>query len=221
MIYPQRCKTSSQIVPNLQRAVSHQTAINIDQIEPCVCIIGVGYVGEALLREFGQVFNCIGFDISKDRLEDLGKSLKHLPNVFLTTDATRVREATHYLISVPTPLKKDRSINLVHLVSAISMTVSYARPGSVIVLESTVCVGTTRQFFNTYKDIYHCGMSPERVDPGRITPTAKEIPKIVSGLTSQALSVIQNLYAKVFDHVVPVSSPETAEMTKLFENCQR
>ncbi|KAF2642799.1 UDP-N-acetyl-D-mannosamine 6-dehydrogenase [Massarina eburnea CBS 473.64] len=201
MTYTRRCKDSSQT--------------------PCVCVVGVGYVGEALLREFGHVFKSIGFDISQKRVDELEKLFRCLPKVSFTTNMEKLGQATHYLISVPTPLKKDHSVNLMHLLSAVSMVLSYARPGSAIVIESSVCVGTTRQFFNTYKETYHCGMSPERVDPGRIAPTAKEIPKLVSGLTPKALSIIQSLYAQVFDNVVPVSSPETAEMTKLFENCQR
>jgi nucleotide sugar dehydrogenase len=221
MTYSHRCKNQSLIVPKVRPLISQQHVINIESLDPCICVIGVGFVGEALLHEFGQVFKSIGFDISQKRVDELGAKFSSLPNVTLTTDKAKLSQATHFLISVPTPLKKDRSINMIHLVSAISTTFKYARPGSVIVLESSVCVGTTRQFFNTYKDVYHCGMSPERVDPGRIQPTPKEIPKLVSGLTPQSLALIQSLYAKVFDHVIAVSSPETAEMTKLFENCQR
>lgn len=221
MTYARRCKKSSHVVPEFRTISLRRDIIDIETVEPCVCVIGVGFVGEALLREFGQVFKAIGFDVSQKRVDELAKSFKHLPNVTLTTDKTMLSQATHHLIAVPTPLKKDHSINLAHLFSAISTTLSYARPGSAIVLESTVCVGSTRQFFKAYQDVYHCGMSPERVDPGRIAPSTKEIPKLVSGLTPKALAAIQSLYARVFDHVVPVSSPETAEMTKLFENCQR
>lgn len=221
MTYSRRCKSASLLVPRVRPILAHQHTINIEAIEPCVCVIGVGFVGEALLREFGQVFTSIGFDISQRRIDELGKTFGTFSKVTLTTDKTSLSQATHFLISVPTPLKKDRSINMMHLVSAINTTFQYARPGSVIVLESSVCVGTTRQFFSAYKEIYHCGMSPERVDPGRTQPTAKEIPKLVSGLTPEALVLIQSIYAKVFDNVLPVSSPETAEMTKLFENCQR
>lgn len=203
----------------LSSAVAH--TIDIENMEPCVCVVGVGFVGETLVREFGRVFKCIGYDISSKRVAELEKSFKHLPKVTLTTHKENLSQATHFLISVPTPLKADRSINLTYLLSALETTLSYARPGSAIILESTVCVGTTRQFFSAYKDIYHCGMSPERVDPGRTAPTAKEIPKLVSGLTPKALSIIKGLYGKVFDQILPVSSPETAEMTKLFENCQR
>ncbi|KAJ4357374.1 uncharacterized protein N0V89_001949 [Didymosphaeria variabile] len=221
MTYTYRSRHSSQLVSKPWPILPQQNAIDIETTEPCVCVIGVGFVGEALLREFGKVYNSIGFDISQKRINDLEKSFQCLPRVSLTADKSKLNQATHYLISVPTPLKKDRSVSLIHLLSAISTTLNCARPGSVIVLESSVCVGTTRQFFNTYKEIYHCGMSPERVDPGRTEPAPNKIPKLVSGLTSKALTLISSLYAKVFDHIVPVSSPETAEMTKLFENCQR
>ena len=227
-----RRKPTSQLRKLPQKLISHhaygievqengQNSIDINAVEPCVCIIGVGFVGESLLREFGKHFRCIGFDISQKRIENLSESFKCFSRVTFTTDKTYLRDATHFLISVPTPLKKDRSIDLSYLHSAISTTLTYARPGSAIILESTVCVGTTRQCLDAYKDIYHCGMSPERVDPGRTTPEPKEIPKLVSGLTPKALTAIQNLYAQAFDHVIPVSSPETAEMTKLFENSQR
>jgi nucleotide sugar dehydrogenase len=218
--YPHRRKASIPTVPKLRRA-SPRNEVDIEKVKPVVCIVGVGYVGESLLREFGQVFNSIGFDISQDRIDELEKSYKCFPKVTLTTDIEKLDRATHYLISVPTLLRDDRSVNLDHLTSAVNMVLKFARPGSAIVIESSVCVGTTRQLFNAFKNTHHCGMSPERVDPGRIAPVAKEIPKLVSGLTPKALNVIQSLYAQVFNHVVPVSSPETAEMTKLFENCQR
>ncbi|KAK8151725.1 UDP-N-acetyl-D-mannosamine 6-dehydrogenase [Phyllosticta citrichinensis] len=221
MPFTHRRNRSNEITPALRRVTPRGDSIDIQKIEPCVCVVGVGFVGESLLREFGHVFKSIGFDISQKRIDELKRAFKDLPNVTLTADKEQLGRVTHYLISVPTLLKEDRSVNLSHLLSAVSMVMGYARPGAAIVLESSVCVGTTRQLFSAYQDNYHCGMSPERVDPGRVAPTAKAIPKLVSGLTPKALNLIQSLYAQVFDHVVPVSSPETAEMTKLFENCYR
>ncbi|KAK7529406.1 UDP-N-acetyl-D-mannosamine 6-dehydrogenase [Phyllosticta citricarpa] len=221
MPYTHRRNRSNEITPALGRVTPRGESIDIRKIEPCVCVVGVGFVGESLLREFGHVFKSIGFDISQKRIDELKWAFKDLPNVTLTADKEQLGRATHYLISVPTLLKEDRTVNLSHLLSAVSMVMGCARPGAAIVLESSVCVGTTRQLFAAYQDNYHCGMSPERVDPGRVAPTAKAIPKLVSGLTPKALNLIQSLYGQVFDHVVPVSSPETAEMTKLFENCYR
>ncbi|KAK7702492.1 hypothetical protein SLS57_011362 [Botryosphaeria dothidea] len=195
--------------------------VDIEKADPCVCVVGVGFVGESLLREFGHAFRSIGFDISDRRIEELRPLFKGQVNTTLTSDKSKLSEATHYLISVPTLLKEDRSIDLSHLLSAIGLVLSYARPGCVIVIESSVSVGTTRHIFTPHKNIFHCGMSPERVDPGRVSPTAKEIPKVISGLTPKSLSAIQAIYSEVFDTVVPVSKPEVAEMTKLFENCYR
>ncbi|KAF2090453.1 UDP-N-acetyl-D-mannosamine 6-dehydrogenase [Saccharata proteae CBS 121410] len=189
--------------------------------EPVICIVGVGFVGESLLREFGTRFSAIGFDISETRIEELRKIFKGRERITVTSDLETLAWATHYLIAVPTLLKDDRSIDLSHLVSAVSMVLRYARPGCTIVIESSVSVGTTRKVLGPYKDVYYCGMSPERVDPGRISPTAAEIPKIVSGLTPKACAAIQAVYGQVYHQIVPVSKPEVAEMTKLFENCYR
>ncbi|KAI6912549.1 UDP-N-acetyl-D-mannosamine 6-dehydrogenase [Hortaea werneckii] len=125
------------------------------------------------------------------------------------------------LLNVPTLLKADWSVDTRHLESAIDMVTSHARPGSTIVIESSVSVGMTRQLLGAYTDRYFCGMSPERVDPGRTVPAAHDIPKVISALTPKALERMQEVYSKTFRTVVPVSKPEVAEMTKLFENCYR
>jgi nucleotide sugar dehydrogenase len=129
--------------------------------------------------------------------------------------------ATHYLVSVPTLLKSDYTVDLTHLEKALALVIAHAREGCSVVIESSVMVGTTRKLLGHLQDILHCGMSPERVDPGREVPAAHEIPKLVSGLTDTALLSIKTLYGRVFHNVVPVSKPEVAEMTKLYENCYR
>ncbi|KAG9605238.1 UDP-N-acetyl-D-mannosamine 6-dehydrogenase, partial [Aureobasidium melanogenum] len=186
-----------------------------------VCVVGVGYVGEHLLRSFGTCYQSIGFDISIQRLAQLQPIFGHMPNVTLTNDESLLDRATAYLISVPTLLKADNTVDLSHLISALAMVLKHVQPGNTIVIESSVQVGTTRQILGPYQNILHCGMSPERVDPGRTFPTAQQIPKIISALTPASNSVIHKLYARVFEQVVPVSKPEVAEMTKLFENCYR
>ncbi|KAK5453633.1 hypothetical protein LTS15_006820 [Exophiala xenobiotica] len=186
-----------------------------------VAIVGVGFVGEALLREFSHVHHTIGFDISDARINDLRTKYKGEERMTLTTDETALDQATHFLISVPTLMKADHSVDVSYLKSALSTVFRHAKPGSTIVIESTVSVGTTRQLFSSVQQHFNCGMSPERVDPGRTFPAACDIPKIISGLTPSALEVIERLYSTVFNRVVPVSKPEIAEMTKLFENCYR
>lgn len=186
-----------------------------------VCIIGVGYVGKALLDGFGRVFTSIGFDVSQNRLDFIAPEFTDFEKVTLTSDVTQLAKGTHYLIAVPTNLHKDHSVNAMHLLSAISMVATYARPGATVVIESSVSVGMTRAFLSQYAGTLKCGMSPERVDPGRVSPTLVEIPKVISGLDQESLVAIHDVYSKVFSHVVPVSKPEVAEMTKLYENCYR
>jgi len=189
--------------------------------DPLVCIVGVGFVGEILLKEFGSVFPSIGFDVSEERLKFLQPQFSSLRHVRLSSDIQVLKEATHFCISVPTLLREDRTINTDHLLRAISMITTHARPGSTIVIESSVSVGMTRKLLGPHMDKFHCGMSPERVDPGRTQPPAHEIPKIISALTEGALLSMHKVYSQAFQTVIPVSKPEVAEMTKLFENCYR
>lgn len=186
-----------------------------------VCIVGVGYVGEHLFREFSHAHPTIGFDISERRIKELQGKYAGDKHVTLTTDEAALSEAQHYLISVPTLIKDDLSVDVSHLKSALSTVFRHARPGNTIVIESSVSVGTTRQLFQPVQHLFHCGMSPERVDPGRTFPAASDIPKVISALSPDAMAVIEKLYSSVFNKVVPVSSPEVAEMTKLYENCYR
>lgn len=193
-----------------------------DQIDSaCVAVVGVGYVGETLLKEFGGCYNTIGFDVSPARVAHLQTIYGAQKNITLTTDESILDKATHYLVSVPTLLKDDYSVDLTHLENALSMVIAHAREGCTVVIESSVMVGTTRTLLGPLQEILHCGMSPERVDPGRVAPAAHEIPKIISGLTDTALGSIKTLYGRVFDKVVPVSKPEVAEFVKLYENCYR
>ena len=203
------------------RAVTGDTPPQSPDATPCVCVIGVGYVGESLLRQFGTACGCIGFDISEERVSSLAPRLKGLKNVVVTSDPLKLASATHYFVCVPTPLRADNSVNLDCVILAVGTILQYARPGSCIIIESSVPVGTTRKILGPYKDFFHCGMSPERVDPGRTHPQPREIPKLVAGLTPLALKQIYAIYSKVYQTVVPVSRPEVAEMTKLFENCYR
>lgn len=186
-----------------------------------VCVIGVGYVGETLVHEFSQAYNVIGFDVNPARVEVLSKQYKNNSNVHITNTPSALSYGTHFLISVPTLVNSDNSINTKHILSAINLVTTYAPHGSTIVIESSVCVGMSRELLGPHLSNYKCGMSPERVDPGRTFPLPYDIPKIVSGMDEKSLSSIQKLYNPIFRQVVPVSSPETAEMTKLFENCFR
>lgn len=194
--------------------------------EPLVAVIGVGYVGEHLVGAFSNNYNVLGYDVSETRTQQLAQSFGSACNVRFTCKAADLAEATHFLISVPTLLLPDKSIDSSFLRSALAAVSLHARRGSVVVVESSVAVGMTRELLGPMAKAkgFFAGMSPERVDPGRIEPPAHAIPKIVSGLDDVvpgSLDAIIRLYSKSFDNVIPVSRPEVAEMMKLYENCQR
>jgi nucleotide sugar dehydrogenase len=209
-------------VADIPQSSINSTKVSIMSSSPeYVCVVGVGYVGESLLREFSHVHPTIGYDISEKRINQLRAQYSESKELILTNDEAMLDKAQHYMISVPTLLKEDHSVDFSHLRSALSTVFRHARPGNTIVIESSVSVGTTRQLFAATGNLFHCGMSPERVDPGRVSPAPKDVPKIISALNPESMEVIKKLYSSVFNNVVTVSSPEIAEMTKLFENCYR
>ncbi|KAF2785939.1 nucleotide sugar dehydrogenase [Melanomma pulvis-pyrius CBS 109.77] len=193
---------------------------------PLIAIIGVGYVGLHLVTTFASKFDIIAFDLSKRRLEAIADDLAPFPSVRLTSEASDLANATHFLISVPTTLLPDKRIDISNIRSALTTVGLYARPGATVVIESSVSVGMTRQLLGPLmkSKSLKAGMSPERVDPGRVEPPLHSIPKVISGLDDireGSLQSIRELYSQVFENIVIVSKPEVAEMTKLYENCQR
>lgn len=190
--------------------------------QPIVAVIGVGYVGTHLVEAFAHHYQVVAFDLSDKRLLEVAEQLDGLP-IHFTSSATDISQASHFLISVPTLLNTDKTIDTTYLRSAIATVEQYAKPGSTIVIESSVAVGMTRALVGPLmaSKNFLVGMSPERVDPGRVEPAFEDIPKIVSGLDKASIDSISALYGRVFANLLPVSSPEVAEMTKLYENCQR
>ncbi|KAH8651150.1 polysaccharide biosynthesis protein vipA/tviB [Xylariales sp. PMI_506] len=192
-----------------------------------VAIVGVGFVGLELVLSFASVYRVIGFDISSKRVQHLNDTYGRPDgDISFTNDAADLAKASHFLISVPTLLLPDKTIDSSALQSALKIIGQFARPGCTVVVESSVAVGMTRQLLGPLaaeKSLF-AGMSPERVDPGRAEPPIRSIPKVISGLDDVmpgSLDAITQLYSAVFDNVVPVSAPEVAEMVKLYENCQR
>ncbi|KAF9771585.1 hypothetical protein IL306_010772 [Fusarium sp. DS 682] len=194
--------------------------------EPLVAVIGVGYVGEHLVDVFSKNHDVLGYDVSEARTQQLAQKQPVGSRARFTCKPSDLAEATHFLISVPTLLVDHKTIDSSYLRSALAVVKLYGRQGAVVVVESSVAVGMTRALLGPLAKErgFFAGMSPERVDPGRTEPPAHSIPKIVSGLDDivpGSLDAIMRLYSKSFDHVVPVSKPEVAEMMKLYENCQR
>lgn len=214
---PTEAWSDEELCDSVALSVSPETS-------PVVAVLGVGYVGEHLVSTFAGSYDVLGFDVSETRVRHLQESLGTVAK--FTHKPRDLAVATHFLVSVPTLLRPDQTIDSSFLRSAIKNIAAHARPGSTVVIESSVAVGMTRDLLGPLakeRGLF-AGMSPERVDPGRVEPPASAIPKIVSGLDDVvpgSLDAITRLYSQVFDRVVPVSRPEVAEMMKLYENCQR
>jgi hypothetical protein len=192
--------------------------------QPLVAVIGCGYVGTHLIEAFSAKYKVVGFDVNEKRLETLRKEFGS--HVTFTLDPAALAQATHILVSVPTLVQADKAIDTKYIRSALDNIAMYGRPGTTVVFESSVAVGMTRSLLGplSRRKGFFAGMSPERVDPGRVFPPLTKIPKILSGLDDVvpgSLESITRLYAEVFETIIRVSRPEVAEMTKLYENCQR
>jgi UDP-N-acetyl-D-glucosamine dehydrogenase len=130
---------------------------------------------------------------------------------------------------VPTPLAKTRDPDMSYVLSAAETIAAQARPGQLIVLESTTYPGTTRELLQprleakglTVGTDVFLAFSPERVDPGNPKYNTKNTPKVVGGITPACNEVATRFYSSTIDTVVPVSSPEAAELVKLLENTFR
>jgi UDP-N-acetyl-D-glucosamine dehydrogenase len=216
----------------------------IERRTASVGVIGLGYVGLPLAVELARAgFRVIGYDVSERVVRLLGEGKSHIADVpatavaalvkegrfEVTTDASRLGEVDAISIAVPTPLAKTRDPDMSYVLSAVDTVAKVARPGQLIVLESTTYPGTTREMLQPAmearglavgRDVF-LAFSPERVDPGNERWTTKNTPKIVGGITAACTEVAAALYAACIDRVVSVSSPEAAELTKLLENTFR
>jgi UDP-N-acetyl-D-glucosamine dehydrogenase len=211
-----------------------------------VGIIGLGYVGLPLVLRFCQVgFRVLGFDTDAAKVQSLnqGKSyIKHIPSSRLaellrpgngqqfeaTSDMSRLGEPDVLIICVPTPLTSKREPDLRFVESTTRQIAATLRPGQLISLESTTYPGTTAELVLPFlsnglqagRDFYLV-FSPEREDPGNQTFEVRTIPKVVGGITPACRDHGVALYEQVIDRVIPVSSTQAAEMSKLLENIYR
>lgn len=210
----------------------------------CIGVVGLGYVGLPLMLAFCRAgHRVIGFDIDAAKIEDLraGRSyIKHIPSQAIaaavatglanaTADFSRVTETSAVIICVPTPLTEHLTPDLSFVRSTLDSVCPHLRPGHVVSLESTTYPGTTSEEvvprvtalgLEPGKSVYVV-YSPEREDPGNRNFSAANIPKVVGGFTPACLTAGVALYESAFEKVVPVSSCEVAELTKLLENIYR
>jgi UDP-N-acetyl-D-glucosamine dehydrogenase len=208
-------------------------------------ILGLGYVGLPLAVAFGEAgFQIIGIDPDPRKVSALTKGESYIQDVSdkqiakllkagrlsATTDFSALRQCDAVSICVPTPLRKTGDPDMSFILSATEELAKYIHPGMIIVLESTTYPGTTREVLLPKlgkekglvagKDFF-LAFSPERVDPGREDWTTLNTPKVIGGITEECSEVAAAWYAEALKTVVPVSSAETAELSKLLENTFR
>jgi len=205
-------------------------------------IVGLGYVGLPLQVSFARAgADVVGLDLNESMLAALREGKSHIEDVAdselaevaaktsFTSEVADLAACDAILICVPTPLTENREPDLRALESAGRAIGTIIRPGQLIVLESTTYPGTTRERLVPLLEAsglkagsdFAVAFSPERVDPGRTDFTLRTTPKVVGGLTEACADRAIEVYGAVCDHIVKVSSPEAAEMTKLLENIFR
>jgi UDP-N-acetyl-D-glucosamine dehydrogenase len=207
-------------------------------------VIGLGYVGLPLGTAFAEAgFPVLGFDVNAERAEQINQGISHIPDVptetvarlagegrlGATSDMRRLAEVDTISICVPTPLSKTKDPDISYVVSAAERVAETLRPGQLVILESTTYPGTTREVIlpileqtglRAGEDFF-LAFSPERVDPGNAKYGITNTPKVVGGIDPASTELTALLYRQAIETVVPLSSPEAAELVKLHENTFR
>ncbi|WP_298345939.1 nucleotide sugar dehydrogenase [uncultured Algibacter sp.] len=215
-----------------------------------IAIIGLGYVGLPLARLFATKFNVIGFDINKNRVdelmngndatmevasEDLKAVLKQSSEdgmgLFCSSDINDINDCNYYIVTVPTPIDKNNRPDLTPLYKSSETVGKVLKPGDIVIYESTVYPGVTEDEcipvlervsgLKFNKDFY-AGYSPERINPGDKLHTVEKILKVTAGSTPEVGEKVNNLYASVITAGTHLAPTiKVAEAAKVIENSQR
>ncbi len=207
-----------------------------------IAVIGLGYVGLPLAVEFSKKREVVGFDINKDRINDLEKGIditgelnkqELKENLFITytTNLDDLKECSIFIITVPTPIDKHKRPDLTPLEKSSTSIGKIIKKNDIVIYESTVYPGATEEVcvpilekqsglkFN--KDFY-CGYSPERINPGDKKHRIADIKKVTSGSTPEIATEIDELYKEIITAGThKTSSIKIAEAAKVIENTQR
>ncbi|WP_156497798.1 nucleotide sugar dehydrogenase, partial [Oleiphilus sp. HI0043] len=207
-----------------------------------ICIIGQGYVGLPLAVEFGKKFPTIGFDIKEDRINELregvdstlecsSEELAESTHLTFTTQLDDIKNATVYIVTVPTPIDDYKTPNLTPLIKASEMLGKVVKKGDYVIYESTVYPGATEEDclplieqgsgLKLNEDFF-AGYSPERINPGDKEHRVTNILKVTSGSTPEAATFIDDLYKSIIvAGTHKAASIRVAEAAKVIENTQR
>jgi len=210
-----------------------------------IAVIGLGYVGLPLAMVFAEAgVEVVGVEAVPERCAEVNAGRSYIQDVtsealkkvvdkgliHATTDYAATEDCDADIICLPTPLNANREPDLSLVLDATAKLAGHLQRGQLVTLESTTYPGTTRDELVPILEAgsgltagvdFHVAFSPERVDPGRTDYTTKSTPKVVGGLTPACTARALEVYGPALDNVVPVSTPEVAEMTKLLENIFR
>ena len=214
----------------------------IPLINDKIAIIGLGYVGLPLAVAFGAKNQVVGFDTNSERIANLkngldttlqctSQEIANAHQLVFTDDLTQIKDCTIFIITVPTPVTKDKQPDLHLLLTASKMVGEVLKKGDIVIYESTVypgcteedCVPVLEEFSRLkYNQDFYCGYSPERINPGDKVHTLTKIIKVTSGSTPEVASMVDNLYASIITAGThKASSIKIAEASKSIENAQR
>ena len=207
-----------------------------------IAVVGLGYVGLPLAVEFGKIGPTIGFDLSVAKVESYKKfidpagevsteQLRAARHLSVTTDPAELAKADYILIGVPTPVDIAHVPDFAPLISASETVGKHMKRGAIVIYESTVYPGATEEVcipvlekFSgmKWKDGFHVGFSPERINPGDKEHTLTNVMKVVSGDDAETLERVAAMYETVVKAGVHrASSLKVAEAAKVIENTQR
>jgi UDP-N-acetyl-D-glucosamine dehydrogenase len=244
-----RGATCASDEPKQEYIMSYESELRakIETRAATVGVIGMGYVGLPLaVRAANQGFQVLGFDVSTTKVGQLNAGLSYIGDVpstavaalreagrlEATTDVARMAICDVLVICVPTPLNTTRDPDLSYIEAASDDIARCLRPGQLIILESTTYPGTTREVVAprltarglVIGETVFLSFSPERIDPGQTNSkgfSVENTPKVIGGMTPACTGLASAFYSLITTRIVPVSSPDAAELTKLFENIFR
>jgi UDP-N-acetyl-D-galactosamine dehydrogenase len=205
-------------------------------------VIGLGYVGLPLAVEFGKIMDVVGFDINKERIEELKKGFDRTLEVdkpellsavklSYSSNPEDLKSVNHFIITVPTPVDEFKTPDLTPLKKASETVGKVLKKGDIVIYESTVypgcteedCVPVLEKFSGLKFNVdFYCGYSPERINPGDKQHRLPNILKVTSGSTPEIAERVDQLYKKIIvAGTHKASSLKVAEAAKVIENSQR
>ena len=214
----------------------------IQNKEAIIGVVGLGYVGLPLAVEFGKQFKTLGFDVNQERVDQLKAGTDHTrecspeqlgSSTYLnfSTDPLELEACDVYIVTVPTPIDENKTPDLRPLIGASTTVGKVLKPGNLVIYESTVYPGCTeedcvsvleKESSLKFNSDFHCGYSPERINPGDKEHTVTKILKVTSGSTPEIGEVVDALYKTIITagtHLAPTI--KVAEAAKVIENSQR